>query len=214
MQTKHVYLEQGTLTKEVIAIFTFTMTTNNGESNKEKLIRLYNKYYEMTYKLVASKVSNPEIISDVVQDIWLKIWSTIDKAKEGSEKSWIVTLTCHIAINESIKDCNHRERFLAINDDYGTKSAFNDPADIVASNETVEYIYKEINNMDEIYSHILIMNLYFQCTPQEIVTLGNISLKTVYTRLSRGKAMLKEKLIGNKEVASWTGRDKKKETTK
>lgn len=204
---------QGTFTKEVIAIFTFTITIDDRKSKEEKLAQLYDKYYKLTYVLVSQKVANPEIISDVLQDIWLKIWSTIDKIKEGSEKSWIVTLSCNIAINESIKDCRRREHFIMTTDEeYSSESTCDDPADIVASNETVEFIYKEMKNMDEIYYHTLMMNLNFQCTPKEIADLSNTSLKTVYTRLSRGKAMLKEKLIRNKEVASWTG--KEKETTK
>lgn len=78
---------QGTFTKEVIAIFTFTITIDDRKSKEEKLAQLYDKYYKLTYVLVSQKVANPEIISDVLQDIWLKIWSTIDKIKEGSEKS-------------------------------------------------------------------------------------------------------------------------------
>lgn len=196
----------------MISIFTFTITIGNTESDEDKFRRLYDKYYELTYKLVCTKVYNKQIIKDVMQDIWLKIWSTIDKARAGSERAWIVTLTCHIAINESIKDCRQRLTYPVPDEDYFIESLTDDggdPADIVAGNETVEYIYKEIKQMDEKYAYVLTMNLHFRCTPQEIADLGNISLKTVYTQLNRGKAMLREKL---KEVGLWE--TKEKETTK
>ena len=88
--------------------------------------------------------------------------------------------------------------FLKIDDDilYAvTPDSAYDPIDIVASKDNIEYIYQQIRTLNKKYSDALLLKHKFKCTPDEIAKLLHTNPKTIYTRLSRGEKMLKEKLL-------------------
>lgn len=134
-----------------------------------------------------------------MQDIWLNIWRTINVITDNtSAKAWISTLARNAAKNLLNKNSTRDKRVIDVDDDvlYSTTPDFeSDPIDIVASRDNIDYIYNQIRSMDKKYSDVLLLKHKFKCTPDEIAKLLYINPKTVYTRLSRGEKMLKEKLL-------------------
>lgn len=70
----------------------------------------------------------------------------------------------------------------------------NEPLNTIVAAENIEFIYKQIKSLKKIYADILLLKYKFDFTPEMISKLLNIKLKTVYTRLSRGENILREKL--------------------
>lgn len=138
-------------------------------------------------------------MEDVMQEAWLNIWRTIDViTDDSSAKAWISTLAHNTAKNILDKKIVRDKKFLDIDDDilYAVTPDFvDDPIDIVASKDNIEYIYQQIRTLNKKYSDALLLKHKFKCTPDEIAKLLHTNSKTIYTRLSRGEKMLKEKLL-------------------
>ena len=138
-------------------------------------------------------------MEDVMQEAWLNIWRTIDViTDDSSAKAWISTLAHNTAKNILDKKIVRDKKFLNIDDDilYAvTPDSADDPIDIVASKDNIEYIYQQIRTLNKKYSDALLLKHKFKCTPDEIAKLLHTNPKTIYTRLSRGEKMLKEKLL-------------------
>ena len=70
-------------------------------------------------------------------------------------------------------------------------------------------VLDEIQSMDNIYSDVLIMKYKFEYTVPEIAQALNLNEKTVYTRLERGRKLLRKRLEKLEEIAnSFEGVDK------
>lgn len=51
--------------------------------------------------------------------------------------------------------------------------------------------------LDKKYSDVLLLKHKFKCTPDEIAKILHTNPKTIYTRLSRGEKILKDKLLNS-----------------
>ena len=151
--------------------------------------------------MVFNVIHDVNQMEDIMQEVWLSIWRTIDVIKDDrSAKAWISTLAHNRAKNVLDKKIVKDKRVLDIDDDilYAVTSDFSDdPIDIVASKDNIEYIYQQIRSLDKKYSETLLLKHKFKCTPDEIAKLLHTNPKTIYTRLSRGEKMLKENLLNS-----------------
>lgn len=170
--------------------------------NKErhtKFEQLYKEFYRYSYKVAFNVIHDVNQMEDVMQEAWLNIWRTIDViTDDSSAKAWISTLAHNTAKNILDKKIVRDKKFLNIDDDilYAvTPDSADDPIDIVASKDNIEYIYQQIRMLNKKYSDALLLKHKFKCTPDEIAKLLHTNPKTIYTRLSRGEKMLKEKLL-------------------
>lgn len=173
--------------------------------NNSKFDSIYDKYYAYAYKIAYNILGSPAMIEDVLQDVYVNVWRTIDViTDEQTAKAWISTIARNTAINALNKNNIKNNKFIEIDDDVlfsVTSSEGNDPADIVVSEENVQFIYDAIKNLKHIYSDVLILKYKFHHSPEQIAKLLNLNIKTVYTRLERGTGILKEKLLSKERGA-------------
>ncbi|MDO5438343.1 MAG: sigma-70 family RNA polymerase sigma factor [bacterium] len=173
------------------------MSDNKG--GHEKFDRLYKEFYRYSYKVAFNIIHDINQMEDVMQEVWLNIWRSIDIITDNqSAKAWISTLAHNTAKNILDKKIVKDKRFIDIDNDvlYAVTPDFeDDPVDIAASNENIEYIYRKMRELDKKYSDVLLLKHKFNCTPDEISKLLHTNPKTIYTRLERGKKMLKNKLL-------------------
>lgn len=171
----------------------------DNEDKHAKFERLYKEFYRYSYKVAFNIIRDVNHMEDIMQDAWLNIWRTIDViTDDSSAKAWISTLTHNTAKSVLDKKIVKDKRVLDVDDDilYAvTPDSADDPIDIVASNDNIEYIYQQMRTLNKKYSDALLLKHKFKCTPDEIAKLLHTNPKTIYTRLSRGEKMLKEKLL-------------------
>ena len=154
---------------------------SDNQDRHAKFDRLYKEFYRYSYKVAFN------VIHDINQ-----------MEDDSSAKAWISTLAHNTAKNILDKKIVRDKKFLNIDDDilYAvTPDSADDPIDIVASKDNIEYIYQQIRTLNKKYSDALLLKHKFKCTPDEIAKLLHTNPKTIYTRLSRGEKMLKEKLL-------------------
>lgn len=181
------------------------INNDNTKEKEEKFYNIYNTYYRYTYTIAMNVLKhNSEETEDIVQEVFTNVWKTLDVITDDtSAKAWIATIARNTAINFLKKKVSRNSKTLDIEDDimYAVIGGEeNDPADLVATAESVEKIYEEISNMDKKYADVLLLSFKFHMTPEKIAEVLQRKPKTVYTQLSRGKQILKEKLLSKEEV--------------
>ena len=70
------------------------------------------------------------------------------------------------------------------------------PAQYAEFNEDYDKLVKAIESLDEIYSTTIFMSVVAELSIDEIAALTGVAKKTVYTRLERGRKLLKKVLEG------------------
>lgn len=179
----------------------FINTADAKIGKKEKFSILYQKYYRYSYKIAFGILKNDRYIDDVVQEIFMKLWKNIDKINMDDEegtKAYISVAARTTAINRYNKDKKVGTKFVEINDDVlfaTTSDETADPADIVANNANVDYIYGKIKELGKNYDQVMMLKYKHEHTPEEIAEVTGLNIKTIYTKLSRGREILKGKLL-------------------
>ena len=162
------------------------------EENKDKLKYIYNTYHDDMLRLAEYKLrtyradSISHDVQDVVQNAWYRITKYIDSIDMGNEKgslkSYILMIVEHEAmrymknqrvvepLDEAIEDEDFIER-LHIEERYN---------EVVAA----------IKRLDARYAIPLTLHFQQEIPVKEVAGILGLPLKTVYTRLARGKKML------------------------
>lgn len=171
---------------------------SNTTDDQEKFDRLYEEFFAYSYQIAINILGGGKHIEDVMQETWVNIWHSMEVITDNTTaKAWIAVLTRNAAINALNKNIVRDKRTLDIDDVvlYATTPDDNDPLDIVADRDNIEYIYRQMQTLDKKYADVLLLKHKFKCSPEKIAKLLQTNIKTVYTRISRGEKMLKEKLL-------------------
>jgi RNA polymerase sigma-70 factor (ECF subfamily) len=178
--------------------------------SEEAFASLIAQYHQPIYSLVARTIRNPSDAPDLTQEIFLKVFRGIRGFKgDSSLRTWIY----RIAVHESSNQCRwwrrHREREVALEAE--TMSASGDceglslldtlasdaesPFDAAAQAEmrcAIEAILREV---PEPYRTTVVLRDIEGFSYEEVAEILNTQLGTVKSRLMRGRAHLKQKLI-------------------
>lgn len=172
--------------------------TQNNSYNIEKFNYIYKKFYLYAYKVTFNIVHNSSQIDDIMQEIFINVWKILNNVNEDINlKALIATIARNTAINFLKKDKYRTDKMVDIDDEaslFILSRCDNEPLNTIVAAENIEFIYKQIKSLKKIYADILLLKYKFDFTPEMISKLLNIKLKTVYTRLSRGENILREKL--------------------
>ena len=173
------------------------------DNNEEKFDRIFKKYYNYAYKIAFNVIKDVQQMEDIMQDIFFGVWSTLDvMTDEQSEKAWIAAIARNTAVNALNKKKTRDKKIMDIDDDilYENIPSFSDdPADIAVDDDSVNFIYSQIKLLDKKYSDVLLLKYKFHCSADKIAVLLGMRVKTVYTRIERGRKILMEKLLSRKE---------------
>ena len=167
------------------------------ESDHSKIIYLYNTYHNdmiklAKYRLKKSGLPNYELDSeDVVQNAFVKISKYINSINfEVSEKelrAYILSIVAN-ETNRLLKEHRYFDDIDAHEADISDESFF----EKIEIQETYDIVIEQIKRMDEKYSITLLFYYCEEMSVKEIAGLMDISEKTVYSRLMRGKRLLLE----------------------
>lgn len=167
--------------------------------------RLINRFQQPVYNLVFRLMDDPGDASDVVQEVFLKIFRNIGTFRGTSSlKTWIY----RIAFNEAY---NHRRWFtrhkrqeigLDIEDDScpnfqdilpdRARSAF----DIVSDHETHALIEEALGEVNPAFRAAVVLRDIEDLSYEEIAEILQVSLGTVKSRILRGREALRKVLAG------------------
>lgn len=177
--------------------------TDNAIRNEEQIIRLvqrgdttamkslYNLHVRYLTAVCARYIARDEDVKDVLQESFLKIFSSIDRFEyrgEGSLRAWMT----RIVINEALKLLRREQRL----DTVGLRQEHTDTADEEPATKQIpaEALHEMIRSLPDGYRTVFNLYVMEQRSHKQIAALLGISESTSASQLHRAKALLAEKI--------------------
>lgn len=179
------------------------LLTLTDESNYGKIEHIYNTYQDYMIKCAVSKfqsmgrTNSVYDAEDAVQSAFMKITKYIDAIDFSRDDKDIKNYCFAILSNEicNVLSCNQED--FEFDEEFCLENEYNFIEELEIK-EKYDEVVKAIEALDERYSTTLYLAFCKEMTPNEIADMMGITVKTVYTRLARGKKHLLDSLKGAK----------------
>ena len=156
---------------------------------------IYTDFSRLVYWAAYGVLSNKEQTEDVTQEVFITVLKNMDKLSgldDARLKGWLYRVATNAAL-----DCKRRGKHEVLSDE----PVGNDVADFTASPEdqtvegdTASIVRAALDELDEGYSSVLRMHYFSEMGVADIADALGISVGTVKSRLSRGRALLAKSL--------------------
>lgn len=170
------------------------------EKDHPKIMYIYSHYHDDMIRFAKARLKNIKCYDynseaeDTVQDAFIKIIKYIDSIDLSLEKravrAYLFSIICNV-INDRMKDKKHFEDI----DEYSEIIEDNDDfIEVLLVKEQYDTVLNAIEQLDEIYKITFACKYKKGMSAQEIADFMGVPLKTVQTRLLRGRHMLLDML--------------------
>lgn len=160
---------------------------------------LVNQYQDMVLNLAARMTGRPDGAEDIAQEVFLRVWKALPKFRgECKLSTWIYRITINLCIAEG-KTAHGRSEYIPIDE----PSILSQPQLRVESDNEYaeEVVLKErlgplITQMPQHYRTAISLYYLKDLSYQEISEIMGVPMGTVKSYLFRGKAWLRDRLLG------------------
>lgn len=166
---------------------------------------VYDQYSRMVYSVCFRMTGNKEEAEDVTQDIFIKVFNSINSFREDSKLStWIYQITVNTCLNKLRK--KKAINFLSLNfweEEKGENEMAADsltPREEIEKSEIQKIVQGAINTLPAKQKTAVILSRYEELSYKEISKIMGVSLSSVESLLFRAKENLAKKLIRYKEI--------------
>ncbi len=167
------------------------------DEKQARFKRLYLRYHKDVFAKAFSLLQNHHDAEDAAQEAWSIIFKnlhTFPSDEDETIKATILTVVKYKAIDLFRKRC----RFDGMTEELESADWEIPVSDTVfaeiCEKETAETIFSCMRDMDEKYTDILRLYYVQGNSTREIAKLFSLNVKTVETRLARGRSILCQKL--------------------
>ncbi len=165
------------------------------------------QYSHPIYSLIARSLSDPADASDVTQDVFVKVFRNISSFHgEASLRTWIYRIALHEASNQRRWWSRHKRQELTIDaqheNDEGETFCMADglaatdasPYECAARAQLRERVVAALRTLPETFREVVVLREIEGFGYEEIAEMLDVNLGTVKSRLTRGRAALREAL--------------------
>lgn len=159
---------------------------------KSKLELLYKEYKNSMYNIAYDILKDKYLAEDAVHNALLKLTKNLEKINEvkcKETRNYLVILVRGVAINIY----NQNKKIVPVEELDETDTV--DVPELIESKLERERVFEIISNMDEKYSDILMLKLFYDYSNDEISQLLDIAPEHVSIRFFRAKAKLKKLIL-------------------
>jgi len=168
---------------------------------------LIQRYQQPVYNLVYRLMNDPSDVSDIVQEVFLKVFKNIGSFRGNSSlKTWIYRIAVNEAYNHRRWFCRHQRREVALGPEEGVRSyadSLADPSrtpfDQAADHETFALVEAALDKLNPKFRTVVVLRDIEDLSYEEIATVLNVSIGTVKSRILRGREALRKILEGRLE---------------
>ncbi len=183
------------------------------ESSYEALIA---EYQQPVYNLVSRLLNEPSDASDVVQEVFIKVFRKIGAFRgDSSLKTWIYRIAVNEAYNYKRWFSRHRKQEVGLeNDDEGSLSYYQklsdpgrSPFDSASDHEQHALVEAALARLNSSFRAAVVLRDIEELSYEEIAEILQIALGTVKSRILRGREALRKELAGQLEpepALRWT----------
>lgn len=161
------------------------------QRDKSAFDYLYAKYSAALYTVISGIVNDKETGSDILQDVFVKIWRQLDQYDPA--KGRLFTWMLNVARNAAI-DFTRGKQFKNSRQNTGLNEDFTQTAGALAVNLDNIGIAGVVKRLPDEYRKLIILAYFKGYTQDEIAKEENIPLGTVKTRIRKGLMELKKLL--------------------
>lgn len=161
---------------------------------------IYRRYVQYLAAVCSRYITEEENIKDVLQESFIKIFSSLDSFKyrgEGSLKAWMARIT----LNETLRFIRNNSRF--------TLTCFDETDMNIANSDNMEtegipteMLYQFIRELPEGYRTVFNLYIIDDKSHKEIASILGIKENTSASQLHKAKAMLAQKIRQYKTINS------------
>jgi RNA polymerase sigma-70 factor (ECF subfamily) len=165
------------------------------------------QYSHPIYSLMARSLCDPADAADVTQEVFVKVFRSISSFHgEASLRTWIYRIALHEASNQRRWWGRHKRQELTINapleNEEGECTCMADvlvaggasPLELAERAETRERVVAALRELPEPYREVVVLREIEGFGYEEIAEILKVNLGTVKSRLTRGRAALREYL--------------------
>lgn len=153
---------------------------------------LVDRYSSLIYTAAVKIVRDPHIARDVAQEAFWQAYRSLEKFRGDSAfPSWLVRITVNKALD--YKRRNKRDLLLADSLAASTQATAPGPEQKVLEKEAATELLTRMDSLPEVYCRMMRLHYIEHLPYSEIARREGISEKTVASRISRAKAMLRSK---------------------
>ena len=175
---------------------------NGVDSAYEVLIE---QFQQPVFSLVYRLLDDPSEASDVVQEVFLKIFRNIGSFRGNSSlKTWIYRIALNEAYNHRRWFTRHKRQEVGLEKEDSDSLSFGDilpdpgrsAFDIVSDHETHALIEQALADVNPTFRAAVVLRDIEDLSYDEIAEVLGVSLGTVKSRILRGREALKKSLAG------------------
>ena len=162
------------------------------DGDKESFDQLFRRYYSPLVHFGVRFVADPDISAEIVQDLFVKLWSSRDKLSFNSSfESYMMRSVRNSAITYINKERSHAVANLRI---FNGDPDVNDPSETLHSNNLEESYRKVLSDMPEKRREVFLASRFDGLKYAEIAEKFGMSQKTVEAHMSAAIKQLREGL--------------------
>ena len=171
---------------------------------------LIERFSPPVYNIIYRLLTDPGESSDVVQDVFIKIFRNINKFRgDCSLKTWVYRIAVNEAYNHRRWFSRHRKNEIGLDgeeeDNQSYASQLADPGfspfDVTLGHEHRQRIEAALDQLKPIFKTAVVLRDIEDLSYEEIAGIMQVSLGTVKTRILRGRDQLKRILIEQESAA-------------
>ena len=176
------------------------------EGSERAYEELLTRFQQPVYTLALRLLSDPSEASDVVQEVFLKVFRNIGSFRgQSSLKTWIYRITVNEAHNARRWFFRHRRREVEL--DTNPEEARNwkeiipdrsrSPLDVAVDREQYVMIEAALERINPIFREAVVLRDITDLSYEEIAEILAVSLGTVKSRILRGREALRDELASS-----------------
>jgi len=167
---------------------------------------LLTRFQQPVYALALRLLNDPSEASDVVQEVFLKVFRNIGNFRaQSSLKTWIYRITVNEAHNARRWFFRHRRKEVELdtapeetrNWKENIPDSSRSPFDVTFDGEQHVMIEAALARINPIFREAVVLRDITDTSYEEIADILGVSLGTVKSRILRGREALREELAGS-----------------
>ena len=173
------------------------------QKDQNAFSQLVKEHKSLVFNTAMGFVHNKQNAEDITQDVFVKMWTSIDTFKGDSKLStWLYRITVNISINYINKN-KIKKLFNNIDDnesENGNKSEINDKTTDSADQNFTQKEHSKalklaINSLPKRQKTAFVLNKYEDLSYKDISEIMELSISSVESLLHRAKKNLQKKLL-------------------
>lgn len=165
---------------------------------------LIQRYQQPVYNLVCRLMNDPSDASDIVQEVFLKVFRNIGSFRGNSSlKTWIYRIAVNEAYNHRRWFSRHQRQEVALGPEPGVPSyadtladAGRSPFDQAADREARALVEEALEKLNPKFRAAVVLRDIEDLSYEEIAAVLEVTLGTVKSRILRGREALRKTLEG------------------